>query len=419
MTRAVLSPRSADGGPRDRCRQHGGVQCRLVTDYASDMLSVHDVDAGATYLFASPAAERLFGYAPAELTGRSALDFIHPADRIDIAAFAARLRDSHDIVTARYRMRRKSGRYEWVESTCRMVEDPITGEPTEFVATTRSVQARVAIEAEQQRLLREADRARAAAESASRTKDEFLAMMSHDFRTPLNAISGHVQLLTLGIHGPITDAQRAALERVERAQRFLLRLVNDLLNVVRLKSGHLEYDLQPVALADVLAELEPMIEQQFAAKSIAYHVDVSPDLVVVADREKLVQVLLNLLSNSVKFTPARGSVTVDTPRRASPPEVADRCFVRVRDSGIGIPMHKQSTIFEPFVQVDTSPSGRSAGAGLGLSISRDLARGMGGELRARSAEGAGASFTLMLPFVESHSRPDDAESRARSAADAS
>jgi len=416
MTRDVLAPPVGDRDPLAQCRGHGSVQCRLVTDYASDMISVHEVDEEATYLFASPAAERLFGYAPAELTGRSAFEFIHPADRADVAAFAARLRDGRDIVTVRYRLRRKSGRYEWVESTCRIAEDPITGEPAEFVATTRSAEARVAIEDEQERLLLEAGRARAAAESANRTKDEFLAMMSHEFRTPLNAISGHVQLLTLGIHGPLTDAQHAALDRVDRAQRYLLRLVNDLLNVARLKSGHLEYDLQPVALADVLAELEPMIEPQLAAKSIAYRADVSPDIVVVADREKLVQVLLNLLSNSVKFTPARGTVTIDAPRRAAPPAPPDLCFVRVRDTGIGIPLHKQSAVFEPFVQVDTSPSGRSAGAGLGLSISRDLARGMGGELRARSAEGAGASFTLTLPFVGSRSRADDADSLARATA---
>ena len=419
MTRALLPPPVGDRSQVARDQRHSAVQYRLVTDYASDMISVHDVDEYATYLFASPAAERLFGYAPADLIGRCAFDFIHPADCIDVAAFAARLRRSPDIVTARYRLRRKSGRYEWVESTCRMVDDPLTGEPAEFVATTRSAEARVAIEAEQQRLLREADGARAAAEAANRTKDEFLAMMSHEFRTPLNAIAGHVQLITLGIHGPLTDAQRDALERVDRAQRYLLRLVNDLLNVARLRAGHLEYDLQPTALADVLAELEPMIEPQLAAKSIAYHADVSPDVVVVADREKLVQVLLNLLSNSVKFTPAGGGVTIDTPRRAAPPAALDRCFVRVRDTGIGIPLHKQSAVFEPFVQVDTSPSGRSVGAGLGLSISRDLARGMGGELRARSAEGAGASFTLTLPFVESRSRADDAEPFARSAVHAS
>ena len=394
--------------PLARHRRDGKVRCHLVTECASDMISAHDLDAAATYLYVSPAAKRLFGYEVSELIGRSAFDFIHPDDRAAIAEYAARLRTSPDIATVRYRLRRRDEGYEWAESTCRMVLDPITGEPAEIIATTRSAEARVAIERQQERLLEEADRARAVAEAANRTKDDFLAMMSHEFRTPLNAISGHVELLTLGIHGPLTDAQRGALDRVNRAQRFLLRLINDLLNVARLKAGQLEYDIQPVALADVLDELEPLIGPQLEAKSIAYAVSVDPSTRVLADREKLVQVLLNLLSNAVKFTPARGSVTVDSPRRASFPAAPDHCFIRVRDSGIGIPLNKQSAIFEPFVRVDTSLSARTVGAGLGLSISRDLARGMGGELRVRGDDGAGASFTLSLPFVEPRSRADDA-----------
>ena len=408
MSRVTVGPSPGGCRPLARHWPDGKVRCHLVTEYASDMISVHDVDEAATYLYVSPAAQRLFGYEPAELTGRSAFDFIHPADQAPITDYAARLRTSPDIATVRYRLRRKDGGYEWVETTCRMVLDPVTGEPAEIMATTRSAEARVALELEQERLLEEADRARAAAEAASRTKDEFLAMMSHEFRTPLNAISGHVQLLTLGIHGPLTDAQRNALDRVDRAQRFLLRLINDLLNVARLKAGQLDYDIQPVALGDVLAELEPMIGPLLEAKSIAYAASVDPSTSVLADREKLVQVLLNLLSNAVKFTPAGGSVTIDSPRRASPPAAPDQCFIRVRDTGIGVPLNKQSAIFEPFVRVDTSSFARTVGAGLGLSISRDLARGMGGELRVRGVEGAGASFTLSLPFVEPRTRADDA-----------
>ena len=407
MSHVTVGPHAGGCLPLARHWPDGKVRCHLVTEYASDMISVHDVDAAATYLYVSPAVQPLFGYAPAELTGRSAFDFIHPDDRAPIADYAARLHTSPDIATVRYRLRRRDDGYEWAETTCRMVLDPITSEPAEIIATTRSAESRVAIELEQVRLLEEADRARAVAEAANRTKDEFLAMMSHEFRTPLNAISGHVQLLTLGIHGPLTDAQRGALDRVERAQRFLLRLINDLLNVARLKAGQLEYDVQPVALIDVLAELDPMIGPQLEAKSIAYEVRVDPSTSVLADREKLVQVLLNLLSNAVKFTPAGGSVAIDSPRRASLPAAPDQCFVRVRDSGIGVPLNKQSAIFEPFVRVDTSTSARTVGAGLGLSISRDLARGMGGELRVRGADGAGASFTLSLPFVEPRTRADD------------
>ncbi|HEU4721429.1 MAG TPA: PAS domain-containing sensor histidine kinase [Gemmatimonadaceae bacterium] len=294
MTRSRALPQAYGGGPIGPRWSDGKVRCQLVTEYASDMISVHEVDEAATYLYVSPAAERLFGYTAEELTGRSVFEFIHPADRATIAMYAAKLRESADIATARYRFRVRSGAYEWVESTCRMVRDPLTLEPAEFVATTRSAEARVAIEMERERLLMEADGARAAAEAADRTKDEFLAMMSHEFRTPLNAIAGHVQLLTLGIHGPLTDAQRAALERVDGAQRFLLRLVNDVLRAVRAGEHH----------------------------------------------------------------------TVRTRGRR-----------RAR-----------------------------------VSISRDLARGMGGELRVRGVEGAGASFTLSLPFVEPRQRADDARS---------
>jgi PAS domain S-box-containing protein len=408
MPRALS--RTVGGAPIGPRWSDGKVRCQLVTEYATDMISVHEANEAAAYLYVSPACERLFGYTAEELTGRSALEFVHPADRASIAEYAAMLRDSPDIATARYRFRVRSGAYEWVESTCRMVRDPLTFEPAEFVASTRSAEARVAIELERERLLVEADRARAAAEAAARTKDEFLAMMSHEFRTPLNAIAGHVQILTLGIHGPLTDAQRGALERVDRAQRFLLRLINDVLNVARLRAGRLEYAVQPVSLADVLADLEPLIGTQLGAKSIAYHVSVAPSAVVLADRERLEQILLNLLSNAVKFTPSGGSVTIDCPTRTAPPAVTDRCFIRVQDTGIGIPLSRQASVFEPFVQVNTAPSERSAGAGLGLSISRDLARGMGGELRVRGVEGAGASFTLSLPFVESRQRADDAPS---------
>ena len=179
--------------------------------------------------------------------------------------------------------------------------------------------------------------------------------------------------------------------------RYLLRLVNDILNVERLKAGRLEYDLRPVRLVDLLHELEPMVEPQLRARSITYRVDVGPDDVVMADREKLMQVLINLISNAVKFTPHGGAVTIDSPRRAEESMPVGQCFIRVGDTGMGIPEGKQSSVFEPFVQVDVSPSRRAKGAGLGLSISRDLSRGMGGELRVRSSEGAGAAFTITLP----------------------
>jgi len=237
--------------------------------------------------------------------------------------------------------------------------------------------------------------ARDAAEAASRAKSEFLATMSHELRTPLNAIGGHTQLIELGIYGPVTDAQRDALARIDRGQRHLLGLINDILNLARIEAGRVEYDIANVSLVEVLRDLRPMIEPQLRAKGLAYEERIADGAACVrADPEKLQQILLNLLSNAVKFTERGGSVSVGSTRRAGAPGLV---YLRVADSGIGIAPRKAERIFEPFVQVDSTHSRLGQGTGLGLSISRDLARGMGGELRVRSALGKGSVFTLTLP----------------------
>jgi signal transduction histidine kinase len=248
---------------------------------------------------------------------------------------------------------------------------------------------------ERQRLLESERLARLEAENATRAKSQFLAVMSHELRTPLNAIAGHVQLLEMGIHGPVTAAQREALGRIAKSQRHLLRLINEVLNLSRVETGRVEYAVEDMAIQDVVAELPPMVAPQLGAKHLKCEVDhETPPLHVRADREKVVQVLLNLLSNAIKFTPAGGRLMIDFSTRDDAPEFA---YIRVSDTGIGIPSEKQEAVFEPFVQVHTGPTRAVDGAGLGLAISRELARGMGGELRMRSRDGGGSTFTLTLP----------------------
>ena len=237
-------------------------------------------------------------------------------------------------------------------------------------------------------------RARREAESASRAKSEFLAAMSHELRTPLNAIAGYAQLILMELHGPVTPAQREALERVERSQRHLLRLINEVLNLARVEAGHVDYDITDFDVQGLVADMGPMIQPQFDAKDVRYEVRLPGTPVLVrADRDKVTQVLLNLLANALKFTPPGGNVTLDSATRAG----VNAAFIRVTDSGIGIPRDKQSAIFEPFVQVHTGPTRVAEGAGLGLAISYDLAKAMGGDLRVRSEPGKGARFTLSLP----------------------
>ena len=251
-------------------------------------------------------------------------------------------------------------------------------------------------EAEDARRVAEAERARADAANAG--KSQFLANMSHELRTPLNAIGGYTQLLELGLHGPVTDAQRGALARVQAAQRRLLSLINDVLNYAKLEGGRVAYDMAAVDVRDVVADVAPLVEPQLASRGLALDVRL-PDgpCTVWADREKLGQVLVNLLSNATKFT-AAGRVTVDTTMRlgATTADGADAVFLRVADTGCGIARDKQAAVFEPFVQVQTGYARTGEGTGLGLAISRDLARGMGGDLRVRSVEGEGATFTVVL-----------------------
>ena len=240
----------------------------------------------------------------------------------------------------------------------------------------------------------ELEGARAQSEEANRAKSQFLATMSHELRTPLNAIGGYMQLIELGVHGPLTDAQRNALKRVGRSQRHLLRLVNEVLNLARIESGHVQYEVETVSLSRALAEVIPMIEPQLADAGIELSSSVPEGLAVNADREKVEQILINLLTNAVKFTAESGRIEVRGRYHAD----GHRAGVAVLDTGIGIRENKLDSIFDPFVQLSVRSDNHTAGSGLGLAISRDMARGMGGDIEVTSSLGIGSEFTLWLPL---------------------
>ena len=264
---------------------------------------------------------------------------------------------------------------------------------TEQVVARREVE-RLLLVSESARA--DAERARADAEQANRAKADFLAAMSHELRTPLNAIGGYVELLTLGIHGPVTDAQRSALDRVGAAQRHLLTLINDILAHARLEAGRVEFHPRALRVPALLAGLDAMVAPMAGAKGIAYAVDPCGEaLCVVADEERARQILLNLVTNAIKYTAEGGHVVLTC--RAVDDADARWVDIAVRDDGRGIPADKLEAIFDPFMQVGRTLSRPEAGVGLGLAISRDLARGMGGDLRVDSVLGAGSVFTLRLP----------------------
>jgi signal transduction histidine kinase len=234
-------------------------------------------------------------------------------------------------------------------------------------------------------------RARAAAESANRAKSGFLATMSHELRTPLNAIGGYVDLLQLQVAGPLTDQQKTYLTRVQRAQHHLLSLINDVLNYAKLDAGRVEYRSGSVPLHEVVVEAESYIAPLAAQKGLHFVNAGGPAVSAAGDIEKVRQVLINLLSNAVKFTDPGGTVETSWSARD------DTAFVHIRDTGTGVPEDRIDSIFEPFVQVDADLTRKHQGTGLGLSIARELARGMGGDVTARSRQGSGSTFTLRIP----------------------
>ncbi len=223
--------------------------------------------------------------------------------------------------------------------------------------------------------------AQSRAEEANRVKSDFMRTMSHELRTPLNAIGGYVELLDLELRGPVTAAQRDDLHRIRHAQGHLLRIITDILTYARIEAGALEYRADEVALPSLLADVAALIRPQMGAKGqeLSFMFDQADDLVARADGDKLAQVFLNLLSNAQKYTPVGGRVLITASRSA------DRLRVIIADSGPGIPADRHEAVFEPFVQAVGGLSRPHDGAGLGLTISRDMLRAMGGDLQLADA----------------------------------
>ncbi|MEO8194909.1 MAG: HAMP domain-containing sensor histidine kinase [Gemmatimonadales bacterium] len=255
--------------------------------------------------------------------------------------------------------------------------------------------ARQRAEQERDRARAEADAAHRAAREANEAKGRFVNMVSHELRTPLGAIGGYAALLEEEIHGPLSDEQRKFLARIRHNQQHLLRLVDDLLDLAKIESGQFQLKITSVRVQDVMENVCKMIEPQISESDLRFDVAPSEDaLCCVADRERVEQIVLNLVANAVKFTPTGGTIAV------SATGTAKEVSLHVRDTGLGIPPGRLEEVFQPFVQVESRPNATSRGTGLGLAISRELARAMGGDLSAKSEAGRGSTFTLCLPRVQ-------------------
>jgi len=342
------------------------------------------VDSHGIIRFANPAAERLFGWTADELVGT-------------VFGFPVVVGETTEIDI----VQRGGGAVVYAE--LRVVETEWEEEQVQIVSL-RDITDRKQAQERARQLTFERE-ARLAAESASRAKSDFLAIMSHELRTPLNAVLGYSELMELGISGPVTDVMREQIGRIRVSANHLLGLVNDILDLAKVEAGRLEVTSRSCSVAGTVTAAISLIQPQAAAGGLALTVvpGTDPSATYRGDDERVRQILVNLLSNAVKFTPAGGRITVETSSSgATDPDARlqpGRSYVsfRITDTGAGIPEEKLQSIFDPFVQVESGHSRTREGSGLGLTISRRLARLMGGDLTVTSEFGEGSRFTLSLP----------------------
>jgi PAS domain S-box-containing protein len=263
--------------------------------------------------------------------------------------------------------------------------EPGRGFTPEDVALASEIARRAAAAVERARLYD-------AALAASRAKTGFLATVSHELRTPLNAMLGYTELLLMGIPEPLGPGATVQVERMERASRHLLSIIEEILTFSRIEAGRETVTLEPVDLAELVREVNAIVEPLAAQRALRFHAPgTAPPATLVTDPRKLRQILVNLLGNAVKFTEA-GEIAFAVG------EEDGTVVFRVRDTGVGIPAEHLERIFDPFWQVDATQTRTAGGTGLGLTVSRELARMLGGELTAESQPGRGSTFTLRLPL---------------------
>jgi signal transduction histidine kinase len=249
------------------------------------------------------------------------------------------------------------------------------------------------VSAERERVMRqEAERMRILAEEANQVKAAFLATMSHELRTPLNAIMGYTGLLDAEIAGPLTIGQRQQTGRIETATRHLLQIIEEILTFSRIEAGREEVHLESVDFVPIVVETCKLVEPLATQKALDFSCHTPDRSIGITDPGKLRQILLNLLSNAIKFTD-RGEVRLDVS------VTRDEITFEIRDTGIGIDAAQQQRVFDPFHQVDRMKAQSFGGTGLGLSVSRELARLLGGDITVESEPGVGSTFTLRLPRV--------------------
>jgi signal transduction histidine kinase len=370
-----------DRTERRRHRRSEESRLRSIVEHLADGIVI--VDSKGAIRFANPAAEALFGRSRSQLVGTD-------------LGFPVVQGESTEVD-----VRRSDGKT--VTAELRVVDVDWEGAAGLLVSLRDITDRKRAVERERQ-LDRERT-ARAEAEAASQAKSEFLAMMSHELRTPLNAVIGYADLLDLGIAGPLTSDQHQQLSRIRTSGRHLLGLVNEVLDLAKIEAGRLSVTVAVGRAGDAADAALSLVQTRADDKGIRFVGEClgESDAKYEGDEDRVRQILVNLLTNAVKFTEPGGEVALECGTVAQPdPEARVRgsgqwVYFSIRDTGVGIESKQLPLIFDPFVQGESGRTRSNDGSGLGLTISRRLARLMGGDLTVRSTPGAGSVFTLWLP----------------------
>ncbi len=347
-----------------------------------------DADERISFPYVSDGVRYLLGIDPESARRDPAvlLRPIDPRDRRDLVRLVREGRSAREAWSIEFRARHRDGEIRWLRGNGRPAAeaDGVVAWDCIFLDVS-----------EQKRMLLALQSAREAAERANRAKSQFLANVSHELRTPLNAIIGFSDIMYAEVFGALgQERYRDYVGDIRASGRHLLDLINDLLDVARLESGRLELDESQVEPEALVEEALKLVQARADSSMLQLASRIArPAPVLLADRRKLLQVLVNLLANAIKFTPQGGSVEIAA---GSPEDGAGYRFT-VRDNGVGISPGDLETVFEPFTQADSGHARRHEGAGLGLAISRALVELHGGEIRIRSTPGTGTTVSVDLP----------------------
>ena len=369
----------------NRAAAAGAAMYRFLADNAMDLITRHAAD--GTIRFASPASRTLLGYAPEEVIGLAPSSLVRSEDLKAMQAAFVEASYFGRSATAEVRMKRRDGTHVWAEIRCRPAA-PANGEPADIVAVTRDISERKAHES----ALIEA---RDLAEQANRAKSRFLANMSHELRTPLNAIIGFSEVMKHEMFGPVGSAKYLEYTRlIHESGSHLLELINGILDMSKIEAGKFELSEEVFDLEEVAQAAVRFVKIQADRSGVVLRCEIAPGArMAFADKRAVKQVLINLLTNGVKFTPRGGDVRVEAAVQAGGLELA------VVDTGIGISTRDLQRLGQPFEQVDGEHVRSKEGTGLGLALVKALATMHGGDATVESVLGEGTRVTVRLPHA--------------------